>query len=146
VASILNFLGSRYDFDTLKGPSTPWIDRFFIKDYSNSKLANVMHARKLGQLLKGTGVTTYSCHPGIVATDVWRNTPRLLQPLAKRVLMIDERVGARTQLYCATAPLEGTGLYYDDCQVAKSHSLADNQEALDELYQKSMEMVQSYLL
>ena len=32
--------------------------------YSQSKLANVMHAAALAKKLEGTGITTYSVHPG----------------------------------------------------------------------------------
>lgn len=32
--------------------------------YGQSKLANILFAKELGKRLEGTGVTTYSCHPG----------------------------------------------------------------------------------
>lgn len=34
------------------------------KAYGQSKLANILFARELGKKLEGTGVNTYSCHPG----------------------------------------------------------------------------------
>ena len=50
-------------------------------EYCVSKLANVLHAQELGRRLEGTGVTTYSLHPGTVASDVWREVPWPIRPL-----------------------------------------------------------------
>lgn len=41
--------------------------------YNNSKLANSLFTKELGKRLVGSGVTTYSVCPGLVATDVFRN-------------------------------------------------------------------------
>ena len=43
--------------------------------------AERVHAKELARRLAGTRVTTYAVHPGAVATDIWREAPRLLQPL-----------------------------------------------------------------
>ena len=42
------------------------------KSYFRSKLANVMFARELGKRLEGTGVTSYSVHPGAINTELTR--------------------------------------------------------------------------
>jgi retinol dehydrogenase 12 len=62
-------------------------------------------------------VTTYSLHPGTIASDVWREIPWPVRPLLKR-RMRSPAEGARTSVYCAAAPeLAGdTGLYYDGCR------------------------------
>ena len=41
----------------------------------SSKLANVLHAQELRRRLEATGVTTYSLHPGVIASDIWRRVP-----------------------------------------------------------------------
>ena len=38
--------------------------RWGLTAYSQSKMANVMHAAALARRLDGTGITTYSLHPG----------------------------------------------------------------------------------
>ena len=43
------------------------------KSYFRSKLANVMFARELSKRLEGTGVTTYSLHPGSINTELGRH-------------------------------------------------------------------------
>lgn len=86
-------------------------------EYCVSKLANVLHAQELARRLEGSGVTTYSLHPGTIASDVWREVPWPLRPLLK-LRMRPPAEGARTSLYCATSPevAGDTGLYYDDCR------------------------------
>jgi dehydrogenase/reductase SDR family protein 13 len=135
--------GTKYDFTKLKEADAVMNS---YTSYGNSKLANAMHARKLSQMLKDSGVTTYSLHPGVVATDVWRSLPGLFQPVVKWFMLTEEQ-GAMTQLYCATSPelVNETGKYYDDCQEVKYNPLVDDQAAVDELYEKSMEMLSTYL-
>jgi len=43
--------------------------------YGVSKLMNVLHAKELARRLVGSSITTYSLHPGVVASDVWRAVP-----------------------------------------------------------------------
>jgi short-subunit dehydrogenase len=91
-----------------------------MREYSVSKLANVLHAGELARRLENTGVTTYSLHPGVVASDIWRRVPWPVRAVMKR-RMISPEEGARTPLYCATAPelANQSGLYYDECAVAQ---------------------------
>lgn len=83
-------------------------------EYSVSKLCNVLFAQELAHRVDD-GVTTYALHPGVIASDIWRRLPWPLEPLAKR-FMKSTVDGARTSVYCATAPglKSDTGLYYDD--------------------------------
>jgi len=46
-----------------------------MREYSVSKLSNVLFTKELARRLEGTGITTYAVHPGVVATDVWRRVP-----------------------------------------------------------------------
>jgi retinol dehydrogenase 12 len=88
-----------------------------LPEYAVSKLCNVLHAAELGRRLAGTGVTAYSLHPGVVASQIWRRVPwPARQIVTRRMLTIEQ--GARTSLYCATSPeVAGeSGLYYDNCK------------------------------
>lgn len=42
--------------------------------YCQSKLANVLFTRELAKHLEGSGVTVSALHPGVVATEIFRNT------------------------------------------------------------------------
>jgi NAD(P)-dependent dehydrogenase (short-subunit alcohol dehydrogenase family) len=106
-------------------------------EYCVSKLANVLHAQELARRLEGSGVTTYALHPGTIASDVWREVPWPIRPLLK-MRMRSPAEGARTSLYCATAPevASETGLYYDDCRRREPsrHATADR---ATELWERS---------
>lgn len=88
-------------------------------EYCVAKLANALFAAELARRLKGTGVTTYALHPGVVATNVWRSVPGPIAWLMKR-FMVSEEEGAATTLYCALDAGAGkeSGLYYVDEKVA----------------------------
>ncbi|WP_045233495.1 SDR family oxidoreductase [Deinococcus pimensis] len=86
--------------------------------YAQSKLANVLFARELARRLRGSGVTSNSVHPGLVASGFGRNNQGwfsrawgLLTPMSKT-----EEQGARTSLHVATSPeVAGvTGRYFSD--------------------------------
>lgn len=81
--------------------------------YGQSKLANLMWTEELANRLNGTGVTAYSCHPGIIETELSRYMEKELESndpfsiLFGKVFssgMFSAADGALTQLHLATAP------------------------------------------
>ena len=119
--------------------SSPTQSKTGIPEYGVSKLANLLFSAELARHLTGTGVTTYSLHPGVVASEVWRALPRPLQWLAK-LGMISVEAGAATTLYCATDPglARDTGLYYDKCRVKTPSAAGQDGETAAELWRKSV--------
>jgi NAD(P)-dependent dehydrogenase (short-subunit alcohol dehydrogenase family) len=140
VSSVAHNYGSPYDFERIKSP-----DNESIKSYCDSKLANVMHAKKLAIELKETGVKVYSLHPGSVATDIWRKFPSFMQSVIK-TFTISETQGARVTLFCATEPSisNESGKYYDMCKEGKVGKLANDEKLIDELWIKSNEFTKDY--
>ncbi|KAJ3256154.1 hypothetical protein HK103_005723 [Boothiomyces macroporosus] len=130
-----------WEDDTIRKPDTSFLR---IGAYAHSKLANVLHARKLSQLLKNG--SAYSLHPGAVATDIYNPLPSFLTAIGKLFFLTEEQ-GAMTTLYCALEEgLEDkSGLYFDDCKVAKHNELVNDQEVVDNLYRISRELVSQYL-
>jgi retinol dehydrogenase 12 len=114
VASTAHYNAPGIDWEAVRRPTKSLTG---MREYSVSKLANVLHAQELARRLDGSGVTTYALHPGVIASDIWRQVPWPLRPLMKRRMDTPEH-GARTSVYCATAPeLAGeSGRYYDDCR------------------------------
>ena len=41
--------------------------------YRQSKLANILFSNELGIREAEHGINTYSLHPGVIATDLWRH-------------------------------------------------------------------------
>lgn len=109
-------------------------------EYAQSKAMNIMFARELGRRLEGTSVTTYSLHPGVVASDVWRRVPWPFRALMK-LRMISNEEGAQTTLHCATAPAlaKETGHYYDECRRVKPYPSAADDAVAAELWDRTLE-------
>jgi len=95
-----------------------------LPEYAVSKLCNVLFAAELGRRLAGTGVTAYSLHPGVVASEIWRRVPWPARQLMTRRMLTTEQ-GARTSLYCATSPevAQASGKYYDRCRETEPSKL-----------------------
>ncbi|KAF1750961.1 hypothetical protein GCK72_017512 [Caenorhabditis remanei] len=122
-----------------------------MKSYSQSKLANVMHARALTKELRKDGaehVTANSVHPGGVDTELTRNTILVL-PVIKQLsapfrwfFLKTSRDGAQTSLYVALSKKLGgiSGKYFADCKLAKENPLALDDQACQDLYNYSLEV------
>ena len=80
VASEAHYRVDGIDFEAVREPTKT---RTGFHEYSVSKLANVLHAQELARRLDGDGVTTYSLHPGVIASDIWRSVPWPIRPLMK---------------------------------------------------------------
>ena len=109
-----------------------------LPEYAVAKLANVLFSAELARRLGGSGVCTYSLHPGVVASDVWRTVPWPVRPLMKLTMLSTEE-GARTTLHCATSSSVGadTGLYYDACRARTPSKLAQDAALAAELWTRS---------
>src|ERR1700722_17282820 len=121
VASDAHYQAKGIDWDALRYRTKSITG---LREYSVSKLCNVLFAAELGRRLAGTGVSSYSLHPGVVASQIWRRLPwPARQLMTRRMLTIEQ--GAQTSLYCATsADVAGqTGKYYDKCQLAEPSKL-----------------------
>lgn len=110
--------------------------------YGLSKFLNVVHARELARRLEGTAVTTSSLHPGAVATDVWRSLPGFAQVVLKWFMLSNEE-GARTTLYCATAPelAKVSGRYYEREKERAPNPLALDPALGTEMWTRSEAMI-----
>jgi dehydrogenase/reductase SDR family protein 13 len=113
-------------------------DKGLVKAYSISKLMNILYAKELTRRLAGTRVTTYSLHPGVVASDIWRKLPAPLMAIGK-LFMISNEKGAQTPVYCATAPELATvsGRYYEKSREKEPTALAKDENLARELYEWS---------
>ncbi|MGZ3419967.1 MAG: SDR family oxidoreductase [Polyangiales bacterium] len=112
-----------------------------LPEYAQSKLANVLFAKELARRVPKE-IRTYSLHPGVVASDAWREVPWGVRHLMK-LFMITNEEGAQTTLYCATseAAKNETGRYYDKSKERRPNKIADDEALSRELWTKSAEWV-----
>src|SRR5262249_2054512 len=140
VASMAHMRVKEIDWSVLERRTAPTRSGFVA--YSVTKLMNILHAKQLSHRLVGTSVTTSSLHPGAVASNIWRELPRPLQWIMKLFMDSNEQ-GARTPLYCATAPelRSVSGRYYDRCREVSPSPLAESEPLARELWDRTERLV-----
>ncbi|XP_038553984.1 retinol dehydrogenase 12-like [Micropterus salmoides] len=113
--------------------------------YSQSKLANILFTRSLAKRLEGTGVTTYSLHPGVVQTDLWRHLSGSQQVLMKIASPFTKNSvqGAQTTIYCAVEPSleKESGGYYSDCAPANCSAAGKDDDVAQKLWELSCQLL-----
>lgn len=132
------------DFSVLQQPTrhyTGW------PEYQVSKLANVLFAKELARRWDAAKVHSYSLHPGVIASDIWRSVPWPLRPLVRSFMRTPEE-GARASIHCASAPevADHNGRYYDeDGRERRNSPQADDPALASTLWEKSVEWVRPWL-
>jgi NAD(P)-dependent dehydrogenase (short-subunit alcohol dehydrogenase family) len=127
------------NWDTLCQPTRSWTG---IHEYAVSKLANLLFSAELTKRVQGTSISTYSLHPGVVDTEIWRALPNWARPLLKLRGFLTPEEGARTTLHCAMhAPQQESGLYYADSKPKQPSALGQNSELAAELWERSEKWV-----
>jgi len=115
--------------------------------YSQSKLANILHANELAKRLKEEGVeiTANSLHPGVIPnTDLLRyhSIVKCLFNIFVRPFSKNIPQGSATTCYVALHPqVKGvSGEYFSDCNVAKPSALAKDEELAKKLWDFSLSL------
>lgn len=103
--------------------------------YALSKLLNVHFTHELARRLGGTKVTTYALHPGVISTKLLRTGFGMGGS--------DLATGARTSVYCATAPelAQVSGRYYSDAREAAEAPHANKPELEAQLWERSQALI-----
>jgi len=123
------------NWNALRQPTHSWTG---INEYAVSKLANLLFSAELAKRVQGTSVSTYSLHPGVVDTEIWRALPDWARPLLRLRGFLTPEQGALTTLHCALhAPQQESGLYYADSQPKQPAALGQNSELAKELWKRS---------
>ena len=118
--------------------------------YGQSKLANILFVKQLNQRLIGTRVTVNAVHPGVIRTNLNRDSAGLLFTLIQLFANLVERSvaqGAATQCYVATHPslAKTSGDYFADSNIAEPSKLAQDPTLAQQLWDESLRLVKGYL-
>ncbi|XP_053407880.1 retinol dehydrogenase 11-like isoform X2 [Mercenaria mercenaria] len=130
------------DFENLKAEKSFIKTLTALKAYQNAKLGNVLFTRELARRLEGSGVTSYSVHPGAVDTKIWGEISGLFSIV--RWFFQTPEEGAQTTIYCSVSEdLEGvSGKFYYDCNEAEDKSSSVSKDM--DLAQKLWEISETY--
>lgn len=112
VASVAHKIKSSLDPETMM--SDEKYDR--VAAYGRSKLANLLFTYELQRRLEAANARTVAvvAHPGVSATELGRNSPKILQ-ITKKItdpILQTPAMGALPQLRAATDPATVGGAYY----------------------------------
>ena len=125
VASGSHFDASGIDFDTVRRPTHTLVG---MREYSVSKLANVLFTQQLADRVDPAEVAVFATDPGPVHTDVWRRMPGPIYAVFRRVMRLKAPAeGAAPTIFCVTEPgLEAdSGAYVDEhCRVVPPSPVA----------------------
>ena len=116
--------------------------------YGDDKLANVLFAKAAARQLAGTGITSYSVHPGVVRTNFGQDTPGFVGKLVQLAapFMRSPEKGAQTSVFLASSPLKAigernNGAYFVDSQPKSTRNSDVTDENATWLWEKSLAYV-----
>ena len=103
--------------------------------YATSKLLLVLFTYTLARQLEDTHITVNCLHPGVIATDVFRELPRWMSSLMG-VFITSVEKGALPTLELATSPrLEGvTGKYFNKTKMKTTIPVTYDTELADKVW------------
>jgi NAD(P)-dependent dehydrogenase (short-subunit alcohol dehydrogenase family) len=129
--------GAKLDFDDLQ--SAKEYKAFGWAHYGSTKLMNVLFTNELARRLTGTNITANSLHPGVIRTQLTRNTP--LSSIIK-VFFGKPENGAKTSLYLASSPQVAgvTGRYFNKQRAVEPDPRAHDEELAKRLWEVSANM------
>ncbi|XP_034029634.1 retinol dehydrogenase 13 isoform X2 [Thalassophryne amazonica] len=138
--------GGQIKFDDLFFSRRPYSA---LASYRQSKLANVLFSRELARRVKGSGVSSFCLHPGVIRTELSRHVegwfPLLgvLLSLPALLLMKTPSQGCQTTVYCAVTPglEEQSGCYFSDCAVKEAGPAGQDDAAARKLWKESARLV-----
>lgn len=118
--------------------------------YCRSKLCNILFTRELARKLEGSGVTTYSLHPGAVHTELGRHLGTSISRITghiynflSKIFFMSPYKGAQTTIYCAVEEslAEESGFYYSDCSKIRPAARARDDKLSRKLWDVSESLV-----
>jgi len=133
---------AKLDFGDLEG-----IKKFNnMQIYGQSKIGVILITNKMAEILKDTGVTVNSLHPGVVATHLFDNMGFIIKTMGQ-IIMISPEKGAQTSIYLATSPdvAQITGKYFAKKKVVSASSAATDKSNADKIWQICNDYVKNYL-
>lgn len=142
VSSMIHKYGE-LDFDNLNMEKY-WSDYIV---YANSKLFLNLMTLELSSRLKGTGVTVNALHPGMAATNIFRNIPsNIIRNIVEKCIGFMFQTpweAAQTSIYLAVSPeVEGlSGQYFSDCRQKQPSKHSQDVELAKKLWLESEKLV-----
>lgn len=119
-------------------------------EYGNTKLYNILLARRSNRELRSRGVSFHSLHPGnMISTGIqnhwwlWRFLFAISRPFTKSIGQ-----GAATTVFCAVTPQLGSdkelsGRYWNNCWMCDEAAVARDDQLCDAVWRVSERMLRN---
>jgi len=138
------------------GGKPDWNDFQFTKKfdsfgvYNTTKLYNLYFALELSERLKNTSITVNALHPGVVSTQLARDTKgfqKFLFSILTKYVFVSPEKGAATSLYVATSPeLEKvTGKYFESQKQVPIKGIGNDVNNRSQLWKISKDLIKGFL-
>jgi len=105
VSSGMHFRLEEIDYEVFKGKASYDLYNY----YAHSKLANILFGYKLSRLLKESGITVNSLHPGLINTNL---NPQRPQHIVARALPVESGIISTMHLVTSSELDRVTGKYF----------------------------------
>jgi WW domain-containing oxidoreductase len=117
-----------------------------MRNYGQSKFANILFANELAKRFAGTKKTANSLHPGVIATNLTRSMSPAVGVaffFAGPVFLKNIPEGAATEVYCATNPkIAGvSGKFFSHSNLAETRPDAQSEALAKKLWEVSEKIV-----
>lgn len=117
-----------------------------MRNYGQSKFANILFANELAKRFVGTKKTANSLHPGVIATNLTRSmNPLVAVPffVAGPIFLKSIPQGAATEVYCATNPKvsDVSGKFFSSSNVGDTRPDAMSEALATKLWEVSEKIV-----
>lgn len=108
------------------------------KAYANSKMLLVLFTKELARRLENKNVTVNCVHPGVIATDAFREYPKWFSRFLN-LLISKPEVGANPVVYLATSPdvQNISGEYFNKSKVAPTTDVANDIKVAKQIWQET---------
>jgi len=135
VASKAHYRASGFDWDALERTTATVTG---LREYERSKLANVLFTKYLARHFEPERLSTWSVHPGVVASDIWRRVPSPVRWFMKRNMISNEEGAEGSILLASASDVEApSGSYFSRTRPKDPNPLADDVALQDELWRRS---------
>lgn len=95
----------------------------------------------MAKRLEGAGVTCNALHPGVIRTEIGRNSPIFFNVMYVFAFLFYKTIksGAQTTIACALDPEfnDVTGKYFSDCKIGEESKDAQDDETAEWLWRTS---------